>query len=147
MPIKLMQNETSMTSCDRLGWQSGIWTYTPKSELTAKLLGGMTSDPEERTIQQTDGWNPGVLLYKPVLQVRVEDNAGIELEVRLSTRPSPLSSVGLETSAESGDKSAFWSFIILMSTCYKRRKINDFKQNFQHIQPEDKKQEGSQAHS
>lgn len=99
-------------------------TYTPNSELTAKLLRGMESDPPDDVIQHTVGWNPGDLLYKPVLQVRAGHDTHSEEE--LITRPSPLSSVGLPAStAKSGDKSGLVSNSILMSSCCKQIKVKN----------------------
>ena len=99
---------------------SGEDTYTPNSELTAKLLIGMKSAPPVDVKQQTNGWNPGDLLYNPVLQDKVGCDMVKDVCVALNTNLSPLSSVGLPSSpVHCGDNSGLRSTCILMSSCCK----------------------------
>lgn len=93
-----------------------VSTYTPNSELIAMLLRGTISQLTDGIMQQSVGWNPGDLLYKPVLQVRVGQFTVIESGVGLCACPSPLSSVGLNRS-ESGDPSIPASNRRLTSSC------------------------------
>ena len=60
-----------------------VSTYTPNSELIAMLLRGTISQLTDGIMQQSVGWNPGDLLYKPVLQVRVGQFTVIESGVGL----------------------------------------------------------------
>lgn len=94
-----------------------LLTHTPNSELTAMLLSGTASDPTVGIMQQTVGWNPGDLLYTPVLQVRVGHDTVMETDVGLCTSPPALSPVGLETS-----ESTPRSDRRLMSSCCKQNK-------------------------
>ena len=106
-------------------------THPPNSELTAMLLIGTVSDPAAGIMQHMVGWNPGDFLYTPVLQVRVGHDTVKGTEVALCTNPSPLSSVGLETS-ESGDKS--WSNRRLTSSCWKKNNEKWLKlQSYMHV--------------
>ena len=105
-----------MLSSAQKNWECNS-THTPNSELTAMLLSGTVSDPG--IMQHTVGWNPGDLLYTPVLQVRVGHDTVMEAEVELCSNPSPLSSVGLKTS-EPGDKSRLRSNRRLTSSCWKQ---------------------------